>query len=83
MFTAFVVPRAGNHEWWYVQDRLSPRLSPHVGSKVIFELKKNFMKLLGDTKLYRLSNYKARFLTALLNRRVKGSIWPLKWAVSV
>ena len=40
-----------------------------VGSKV--NLKENFHEVVGDIKLQTLSNYKARFLTAVLNRHVK------------
>ena len=34
----------------------------------------NFHEIVGDIKLQTLSSYKARFLTALLNRYVKESI---------
>ena len=47
---------------------MQDRLRPNVGSKVIFELSH---EVVGDIKLQTLSSYKARFLTALLNRHVK------------
>ena len=61
---------------------LTITFDPTSGQRSYLDLE-NFHEVVGDTKLQTLPSYKARFLTALLNRHVKESVWPLKWTASV
>ena len=65
-----------HHELQMNGDMCTITFDPTSGQRSYLNLE-NFHEVVGDIELQTLSSYKARFLTALLNRHVKGSIYGL------